>query len=40
MSRLQQFKFNGCCALRGFITLRWRKVPFHLAGLSRAIRGV
>ena len=39
MSRIQQFKFNSRCAWRGLITLQWHKLPFHFAGLSRAVRG-
>ena len=40
MSRAQQIKFNGLCAIRAAVTFRWGKVSFYFAGISRAVRGV
>ena len=40
MSRPYQFRLHSACILADLLCPRhWSRIPFHLAGLSRALRG-
>ncbi len=39
MSRLNQLRFNGLLMIIDVATMRLQRLPFHFAGLLRAIRG-